>query len=255
MANFKNVVFGIFLLIVLFAAGTYLFTIIEGLDLLSAFYYVFLSITTIGGPLTPSTLYGKLLTVGIVFMGMGIVLYLAIFLAGAVIEGQTRLLLSGIKGGLVRMRKEKNHIIVCGYGKLGKYVCEVLKEKKQKFLVIEKDTDICTPLISKGEDVLQGDALDHDVLKKAGVIKAKGLIATLKEDSDNLYLIMTATDMNPRLLLGAKADDEQAVDRLHKVGAKIVVLPQVVGGKQLANAMLEVEKAEELETVSKKNNH
>ena len=151
------------------------------------------------------------------------------------------------------MRKERNHIIVCGYGKLGKYVCEVLEEKKEKFLIVEKNTDVCTGLIARGGNVFQGDALDSNVLKKAGISKAKGLIATLKEDSDNLYLIMTESDINPRLLLGAKADDEQAVDRLHKVGAKIVVLPQVVGGKQLANAMIEIEKTEELETVSKKN--
>lgn len=252
MANYKNVIIGILLLIILFAVGTYLFTIIEGLDVLNSFYYVFLSITTIGGPFIPSTFYGRILTIAMVFTGMGIVLYLVIFLAGAVIEGQTRLLLGGIKGGWVRMRKEKDHIIVCGYGKLGKYVCEVLKEKKQKYLIIEKNSEVCTDLISRRENVLQGDALDPNLLKKASIDKAEGLISTLKQDSDNIYLIMTATDLNPTLLLGAKANDEQAVNRLHKVGAKIVVLPQVVGGKQLANAMLEVEKTEELETVSKK---
>ena len=150
------------------------------------------------------------------------------------------------------MKKERNHTIVCGYGKLGKYVCDVLKEKKQKYLIIEKDGDKCTSLISRGESVLQGDSLDAEVLNKAGIKKAKGLIATLGEDSENMYLIMTATDINPRLYLAAKAEDEAAVDRLHKVGAKIVVLPQVVGGKQLANAFLEIEKTEELETVSKK---
>ncbi len=150
------------------------------------------------------------------------------------------------------MRKEKNHTIVCGYGKLGKYVCSVLKEKKQRYIIIEKNAEKCTGLVSDGESVLQGDALDPNVLKKARIEKAKGLIATLGEDSDNIYLIMSATELNPNLHLAAKAEEEHAVDRLHKVGAKIVVLPQVVGGKQLANAFLEVEKTEELETVSKK---
>jgi len=153
---------------------------------------------------------------------------------------------------LVRMRKEKNHTIICGYGKLGKYVCSVLKEKKQKYIIVEKDAEKCTGIISAGESVLQGDALDPNVLKKAGIEKAKGLIATLGEDSDNIYLIMSASELNPKLHLAAKAEEEHAVDRLHKVGAKIVVLPQVVGGRQLANAFLEIEKTEELETVSKK---
>jgi len=99
--------------------------------------------------------------------------------------------------------------------------------------------------------VLQGDALDPDVLQKASIEKAKGLIATLGEDSDNIYLVITATELNSNLDIAAKANDEHAVDRLHKVGAKIVVLPQVVGGRQLANAFLEMEKSEDLETVSK----
>ena len=149
------------------------------------------------------------------------------------------------------MRKEKNHIIVCGYGKLGKYVCVELKAKKQKYLIVEKDAEKCTQLVSNRENVLQGDALDPDVLKKAGIEKAKGLIATLEEDSDNIYLMITANELNSNLHLAAEAEEEHAVDRLHKVGAKIVVLPQVVGGRQLASAFLEIEKAEELETVSK----
>ena len=119
-------------------------------------------------------------------------------------------------------------------------------EKKQKYIIVEKNAQKCTDLVSVGESVLQGDALDPNVLKKAGIEKARGLIATLGEDSENIYLIMTATDINPKLDLAAKAEDEHAVERLHKVGAKIVVLPQVVGGKQLANAFLEMEKSEEL---------
>ena len=252
MTNIRNFIFGIFLLAFLILGGAYAFSVIEGTGLFSSFYYIFLVVTTVGNPNSPLTMHGKILVMFVLTFGMGLVLYIAIFVAGTIIEGQTRLLLGGIKGGLVRMRKEKNHIIVCGYGKLGKYVCSVLKEKKQKYLIIEKNAEKCTGLISAGESVLQGDALDPNVLKKARIEKAKGLIATLGEDSGNIYLIMTATERDPRLHLAAKAEDEHAVDRLHKVGAKIVVLPQVVGGKQLANAFLEIEKTEELETISKK---
>jgi|TARA_Y100000310_G_scaffold216244_1_gene217252 voltage-gated potassium channel len=250
--NIRNFIFGVFLLGLIIVLGTYAFSLIEGIDLFNSLYYVFLIITTHGSPHIITTAYGKILVMLILAFGMGLVLYIAVFIGSAIIEGQTRLLLGGIKGGLVRMRKEKNHTIVCGYGKLGKYVCSVLKEKKQKYIIVEKDAEKCTGIISAGESVLQGDALDPNVLKKAGIEKAKGLIATLGEDSDNIYLIMSASDLNPKLHLAAKAEEEHAVDRLHKVGAKIVVLPQVVGGKQLANAFLEIEKTEELETVSKK---
>ena len=248
--NIKNFVFGVFLLAALIGIGTYAFSTVEGVDLFDSLYNVILIITTVES--NAMTFYGKILVIGLLMFGFGLVLYIAILLASIVIEGRTRLLLGGLKGGLVRMRKEKNHIIVCGYGKLGKYVCSILKEKKQKYLIIDKDTEKCKQLVSNRENVLQGDALDLDILKKAGIEKARGLIATLGEDSDNIYLIITATELNSKLDLAAKAEEEHAVDRLHKVGAKIVVLPQVVGGKQLANAFLEMEKAEELETVSKK---
>ncbi|MCH8003194.1 MAG: potassium channel family protein [Nanoarchaeota archaeon] len=250
--NIRNFIFGIFLLAILILLGTYAFSLIEGVDLFNSLYNVILIITTVGLEHNVATFYGKILVIVLLAFGIGLVLYIAIFLGSAVFEGQARLLFGGIKGGLVRMRKEKNHTIVCGYGKLGKYVCSVLKEKKQKYLIIEKEAEKCTGLISTGESILQGNALEPNVLKKAGIEKAKGLIATLGEDSDNIYLLMTAAELNPKLYLAAKAEDEHAVDRLHKVGAKIVVLPQVVGGRQLANAFLEIEKTEELETVSKK---
>ena len=250
--NITNLIFGILLLAFLIVLGTYALSAVEGIDLFNSLYYIILTVTTVGTQYEITTLYGKILIIALLAFGIGLVLYIAIFLASTIIEGQTRLLLGGIKGGLVRMKKEKNHTIVCGYGKLGKYVCNVLKEKKQKYLIIDVNADKCAHLVSDGESVMQGDALDPNVLKRAGIEKACGLIATLGEDSENIYLIMTASDLNPHLDLAAKAEDEHAVDRLHKVGAKIVVLPQVVGGKQLANAFLEMEKSEELETVSKK---
>jgi voltage-gated potassium channel len=251
--NLRHFVAGLILLTILIIAGTYSFSAIEGLGLFEAFYQIVLIITTHGTTIGISTHYGKLLVMFILAFGMGLVLYIAIFFASAIIEGQTMLLLGGIKGGLVRMKKERNHTIVCGYGKLGKNVCDMLKEKKQKYMILEKDSQKCTNLIANGESVLQGDALDPDVLKKANITKARGLIATLDEDSDNMYLIMSASELNPKLDLAAKAEDEHAVSRLHKVGAKIVVLPQVVGGRQLADAFLQMEKSQELETVSKKN--
>jgi len=249
--NIRNLAVGLFVLGILIILGTYALSILEGLDLFTALYAIILIVTTVSAEHV-TTFYGKVLVMILLAFGIGLVFYIAILLASVIIEGQTRLLLGGIKGGLVRMRKEKNHTIVCGYGKLGKYVCNVLKEKKQKYIIIEKDVEKCTGMVSSGESVLQGDALEPNILKKARIEKAKGLIATLGEDSDNIYLIMTATELNPHLHLAAKAEDEHAVDRLHKVGAKIVVLPQVVGGKQLANAFLQIEKTEELETVSKK---
>ncbi|MFB6217354.1 MAG: NAD-binding protein, partial [Candidatus Aenigmatarchaeota archaeon] len=80
--------------------------------------------------------------------------------------------------------------------------------------------------------------------------KAAGLVASMEKDSENIYLLMSAKDLNSDLILAGKASDEKAVDRMHKVGAQIVVRPEVVGGKQLANSLMQMEEAGELETVS-----
>ena len=105
--NIRNFIFGVFLLGLIIVLGTYAFSLIEGIDLFNSLYYVFLIITTHGSPHIITTAYGKILVMLILAFGMGLVLYIAVFIGSAIIEGQTRLLLGGIKGGLVRMRRKK----------------------------------------------------------------------------------------------------------------------------------------------------
>ena len=102
--NIKNFIFGLFLLALVIITGTYTFSIVEGVDLFDSLYNVVLIITTVESNVM--TFYGKILVMALLAFGLGLVLYITIYLAGGIIEGQTRLLLGGIKGGFVRMRKE-----------------------------------------------------------------------------------------------------------------------------------------------------
>jgi len=253
MAQGKNIVAGFFFLLFIVGFGTITLNMVEGIGLFDSFYYIVMTVTTVGsGGVEPVTQAGKIFTVFILSLGMGTVLYLATAIASALIEGHTRQIFSGLRGGLMRIKKEKNHIIVCGFGRLGKYVVETLRQKKQKYLIIEDKMEEAKSLLGKNEPILQGDALDPHVLEKANITKAKAIIGALKNDADNIYLIMTAMELNPNILCAAKAQDEEAVKRLHKVGAQIVVFPQVVGGRQLANAVIEIHKTEELSAISQK---
>ena len=253
MAQGKNIFAGLTFLLFLLMFGTFGISFIEGLNLFDSFYYIVLTVTTVGETsFRPDTQMGKIFTLVILSLGMGTVLYLATSIASSLIEGHTRQIFSGLRGGFMRIKKEKNHIIVCGYGQLGKYIIETLKQKKQKYLVIENNMDEATSILAKGEHILHGDALDPQVLEKANIKKAKAVIGALKNDADNIYLIMTALELNPNILCAAKASDEEAVKRLHKVGAQIVVFPQVVGGRQLANAVIEINKTESLSAISTK---
>lgn len=216
-----------------------------------SFYNIFLTITTVGIPLAPTTRIGHILLMFMLFFGMGTAIYIATLLARTFVESQTTILY-GIKGGFMRMRKEKNHVIVAGYGKLGRAVCDTLRQHKKRCVIIEVDPGKAKHLIEHGVSIVQGDALEPAVLKKAGVDKAKSIVAALGNDANNIYLIMTASDLSPNVLLAAEATEETAVKRLHKIGAQIVVLPQVVGGRQLAQAVLEMDKAQKLSTIVKK---
>lgn len=252
MASQKSMLIAIFLFIILLVTGGFLLSRVEMLPLFDALYITFLTITTVGSAYTPLTADGKMIIIIIIFLGMGTVFYLLTTLASVFIEGKLNTIFPGLKGGFSKMKKMKNHIIICGHGKTGKYTVDSLKKQKAKYIIIEKDEEKAQHLAEKKELVISGNALNPHILEKANISKAKTLVACLPEDSDNIYLIMTASDLNPNLVLAARARDEEAVARLHKVGAQVVVLPEIVGGKQLANTILEMEKTRAMSTISKK---
>ncbi len=251
MSYFRNFMFGIVIISIIILFGTLGFSYIEGYNLLDSFYWVILNITTVGSSIVLTNDITKIISIIVIISGVGIVFYSLTLMAKMVISGEIRFMFSSIKGGIINMKKQKKHVIICGYSKLGKYVCETLRENNQKYVIIEKDIEKCKKLLENGEYVLQGNALDQDILKKAGIKDAKALVATLSNDANNLYLIMTAKEINSDIIFSGEATSEEAVKRLHSVGSQIVVFPEVVGGKQLANSILRLEEAEKLETISK----
>lgn len=251
MASRKSIFIGLMFFLGLATLSGLILSLIEGVAFYDMVYSTFLMLTTVDILVKPVTTLGKIISLLTLYLGMGAVLYTATAFASFVIEGQTNMLIKGLKGGIIRMKNEKDHAIICGYGMIGRYTLENLKKEIKHHIIIDKDPAVVERLLDKGESVIQGDALDPHVLEKANIKKAKILVACLGENSDNIYLVMTASDLNPNLIVAAKADDEEAVGRLHKVGAQIVVMPEVVGGKQLANAILEIGKTAELSTISK----
>jgi len=193
---------------------------------------------------------GKYLSVIMIVLGLGIFLYIVSLIAQFLVEGRMRDILGSIRGELLKVRREKDHTIVCGYGKVGKNVCETLKEKGERYVIIDVNPEITTKLLQDKEAVIQGDALYEEVLKKANIENARALAACLGSDADNLYLVMGAKELNKGLILAAEAHDELAIKRLHDVGTQVVVYPEVVGGRQMAEALTKVEEAQDLATVA-----
>ncbi|QLJ52743.1 MAG: hypothetical protein Sv326_0568 [Candidatus Fermentimicrarchaeum limneticum] len=132
----------------------------------------------------------------------------------------------------------EEHVVVCGYGKIGEKICEVLEQSKKSYIVIEENPAIANLLRSMKIKVVEGDATHSRVLKMALIEKAKALVTTFGNDTNNIFVILTARELNPNLLIASRAVSEEVVSKMHRAGAEIVVLPEVVGGMELGREMV-----------------
>jgi len=137
-----------------------------------------------------------------------------------------------------RIENLKGHFIVCGYGRVGEHVCTLFEENGIDYVVIEKRKEIVDSLKEKGVLAISGDATDPRNIEKAIVTKARGLVSTMGSDADNVFVVLAAKELNPYLTIASRAYSETAVKRLHKAGAEIVVLPEIVGGLELGKEIL-----------------
>jgi voltage-gated potassium channel len=163
----------------------------------------------------------------------------------------------GIDLGVRRMKRKidtmKNHFIVCGYGRVGEKVSEILEQNRIEFIVIEKRKDLADQLKENGTPVIEGDSLNPRTLEKAGIGRARGLVSTLGADSDNIFLSLTAKELNPNIMVAARAHSESVVSKLHKAGATIVVLPEIVGGLELGREILQLQETHKSKLISRSN--
>jgi voltage-gated potassium channel len=130
------------------------------------------------------------------------------------------------------------HYIVCGAGRIGSGIIREIARRGQDFVVIEQDEAIADKLLSQGYLVLMGDSTSDEVLRGAGIERARGLVCAVSSDPDNLYITLTARDINKDLYIIARANEESAIKRLLKAGANKVVSPSITGANQMAQMLL-----------------
>ena len=169
------------------------------------------------------------------FVSIGVTYYLG----GALIH----LFLKGNFGGVFMTAKRirlKNHYIVCGAGRVGENAAKKLKKMGKKVIVIESATHIVQRL-KKDFNIIEGDALTEEVFKKAKIEDAKGLIAALGKAEDNAFLIISAKHLNPKINVVARADSFEMVPKLRYAGADKVIMPEVVGGEDMAKEIVNID--------------
>lgn len=224
--------------VILLVLGTLGYWAVEGWPLFDALYMTAITITTVGflevHPLSPA---GRAFTIFLALGGVFTLFYAASELIRGVVSGEVRRAV-----GRQRMQRSlsglNNHLVVCGYGRMGRLVCHEFSAHGLPFVLIDRSEELLRDFNLPHGIALTGDATSDEVLKRAGVERARGLVTVAASDADNLYITMSARFLNERLFIVARAENEEAEKKLVRAGASRVVSPYVIGGQRVAQAVL-----------------
>jgi voltage-gated potassium channel len=235
--NYRRILFALLAVAVAIGFGAAGFYLIEGWSLLDSLYVAAQTVTTVGyGDLTPATRNGRIFSTIFMLAGVGVVLYALTATVHAIVQSEL-VATFGQRRQSRKMSKLRNHFIICGAGRVGSHLVRALRGSKEPFIVIERDPQKVAELTNLGVIVLVRDATLEESLREAGVEYARGLAACLPDDADNVYVVLTARDLNPRMHIVARAAEEQAEPKLIRAGANRVVAPTIIGGHRMAMAL------------------
>ncbi len=227
-----------FLTIALAAVGTLGYIFVSGFPPLDALYMTIITLTTVGfGEIRPLNEDGRIFTMVLILAGAGLIAYNIMYFSQLLMDAHWLTLYRRKK--VKKMLKEIcNHYIVCGYGQMGRIIAEELVKHGIAVLVIEQQQASDVVLEELGVPHLVGDATEESCLLDAGIERASGLIACVQKDTDNVFIVLTARDLNHDLYICARAGTPGTEKRLVKAGADRVVSPYAVGALRIAQNIL-----------------
>jgi voltage-gated potassium channel len=218
--------------------GTVGYALLEGWPLFDSLYMTVITLTTVGyGEIRDIGIVGRLFTIALIFLGVGFYLYAAGNFIQFLVEGRIREILGRRKLDH-QIKRLKDHFIVCGYGRIGRELSKYLIRRYLDVVVIENDPERLTALNEDGVLYLIGNAADENLLLKAGIQQAKGLLTVLATDADNVFLVLIARNLNPELFIVARAVTEESKRTLYAAGAGKVISPYDLGARRMAHAVL-----------------
>lgn len=208
----------------------------EGYSILDAFYMVVITISTVGfTEVQTLSDHGRLFTSLLILINIAVIAYILAVFSYYIVEGEIfkRMHINQIAQ---RINQLEGHVIVCGFGKYGKEITANLTAHGIGFVVVDNNTDLIMQIQHTNPNMLYlvGDATQDDTLLEAGVQRAHGLISALNEDSSNLFVVLSARQLNPHLKIISRAIEPGAEAKLLKVGANHVVMPETIGGFYMA---------------------
>lgn len=237
--NFKlfyKVYYFLLLLLLITAGGTSGFMLIEGWSFIDSFYMTIITISTVGfREVSELSMYGKMFTSFLIMSSFGTFAYAITSITTYLVGGEYRRYFKEYKT-MQESKKMKDHVIICGYGRVGKQVAQDLLAAGEDFVVIETSEEIVSE--SKMTDdfiFLKGDSTHDDTLENAGIKNARAIITCLPKDADNIYVVLAAREANEKILIVSRASYTSAVSKLRIAGANNVIMPDSIGGSHMAS--------------------
>jgi len=238
LGSLWSVMLGLAYLVTVFCVGIVFYMVVEDWDAVSAFYMVVITLSTVGYmEVNQLSNVGRIFTAFLIMSGVGGFVYMAGVLAQSLIEGRLQILW-GKRNMLKQIAKLRNHFIVCGHGRIGSIVAQEILNDGHDVVVIEHDAEQIDMMEQEGVHCIEGDATSDQVLLSAGLLHARSLISALSSEAANVYVTLTARQLNPKISIVARAGDKSHISRLELAGADRVVLPHYIGGLRMAQNVL-----------------
>ena len=239
---------GLMLLLVLVGTGGYMG--IERVGFTDALFMTVITLTTVGYSYIKArpSVAGEMFTIGLLVVG--------VIIAGWATRTVLEFAVSETAREAIRRRrmrgevaKMSNQFIICGYGRMGREVSLEFRKKRVPHVIVESQPEAVAELAESGVPIIVGDGADEDVLRDAGIERARGLIAVAGTDAENTFITLTARGLNPKLLIVARASQPETESKLRRAGADRVISPYVIGGRRIAAAAVQPTIVEFLDVV------
>lgn len=238
------------LVLLILALASIGYMTVEGWNFSDAFFMSLTTMTTVGyREVRPLTDAGRTLTIFVIFFGVGSVFYTIAVAVEVMLEIQIKTLF-GMRRIMKQIKNLQDHYILCGYGRVGHEIAKELLRANKEFIIIDVNKVVIEEALENGRLAIRGSATHDEILRAAGVERAKGLLVALSSDADNVFVTLSAKTINPNIFTVARGEDEESARKLALAGADRVVSPYSIGGRKMASLLIKPFVSDYLDTVS-----